>query len=157
MIIDTTSNRIKCPYIPADEGRDDLEVLTTELANGANQEVVQDARRATTSNRILHRQKSELGEAAAAAAGLPSTPKRLRPVDRPNNQHEDQRQSQDKRRRMRGKSKARNQKQPGTRTPTRGTEQLRPVVDAGGEGRGHLRHAEGKSETGFQHLYSKTM
>jgi hypothetical protein len=82
LVVDTTSNRIKRPYQPLHEARDDLEVLSTELREpaeeGGGQSLPPRGTTTTTSNRILHRQKSELGEAAAAAAGLPGTPRRLK-------------------------------------------------------------------------------
>lgn len=113
LVIDATSNRIKQAYFPEHEARDDLEVLTTALTRGAEQEQEgggqqqeggqeeggggQQGRgeappaRATTSNRILHRQKSEMGEAAAEAAGLTSTAKSRRKgtKQKQNNQNDD--------------------------------------------------------------------
>lgn len=151
-MIDTTSNRIKNPYQPAHEARDDLEVLTTELTVGVDdQEVVPDARRGTTSNRILHRQKSELGEEAAAAAGLPSTPKRLRPVERPNNQIEEVSTPEAARKNVgrKTRTKARAARQGGH------TEQLRPVAGVG-TGQGFLS-PDTSSNKKTKHLYSQTM
>lgn len=150
LVIDTTSNRIKNPYLPAHEARDDLEVLTTELTMGAdNQEVIPDAKRGTTSNRILHRQKSELGEEAAAAAGLPSTPKRLRPVERPNNQMEVEEASSPQRARKDGR-KPKNKTRQGGRT-----EHLRPVAGVG-TGTGFLS-ADPSSTMKTKPLFSQTV
>ena len=79
-------------------------MLTTELISRSDKKEDLEAERGTISNRILHRQKSELGEAASEAAGLNFVRKGLRTIE--NNQTEDERnnskmESRRKRRAMR--------------------------------------------------------
>ena len=69
LVVDVTCNRVNKPYIPKHEARDDLEVIVTDLSGGDQEWEAQ--RKSTTSNRVLHRQKSELQEGAGNQAGEP--------------------------------------------------------------------------------------
>jgi hypothetical protein len=169
LVVDLTSNRIKQPYLPLREARDDLEVLTTELLpvqdshenkQVDNYQLLQGGedrgvRRATTSNRMLlmwkHRQKNEV-RAATTKSPVPSNQKRGRVAEKNysdnNNNHNNNQTAEDT-----FSSSSPGHKKKGNRKSGKNklnsTEQLQLQVES--------NNVENDSNQKLSPIYSKTM